>query len=237
LESKTLFWVRQSKDLHSSEIHIYLYLKVELEAYDCKKMNKNVEILEKSICYDGFFKMLRYRIRHSLFSGGWSGEVVREVFERGHAVAVLPYDPVREEVVMIEQFRIGAVEFGEQAWLWEIVAGIIGKNETHIDVARREMQEEIGCSSSALIPICNFFVSPGGTTETTALFCARIDATQAHGIHGLATENEDIQVHVISLSKARTLLEQGKIRFAPAIIALQWLFLHQKDVKKRWNPK
>jgi len=198
-------------------------------------MDNKIEILEKSICYDGFFKMLRYRVRHSLFSGGWSGEVVREVFERGHAVAVLPYDPIQEKVVMIEQFRIGAVEFGEQAWLWEIVAGIIEKNEIQVDVARREMQEEIGCSAVDLIPICNFFVSPGGTTETTALFCGRIDSTKVQGIHGLKTENEDIQVHVISLSTARDMLEQGKIRFAPAIIALQWLFLHHHEIKKQWN--
>jgi len=198
-------------------------------------MDKKIEILEKSICYDGFFQMLRYRVKHSLFSGGWSNEVVREVFERGHAVAVLPYDPVNEKIVMIEQFRIGAVEFGSQAWLWEIVAGIIEKNEMPIDVARRETQEEIGCTVTDLMPICHFFVSPGGTTETTALFCGRIDSTQAAGIHGLETENEDIQVHVIPLSTAREMLEQGKIQFAPAIIALQWLFLHQNDVKKQWN--
>jgi ADP-ribose pyrophosphatase len=198
-------------------------------------MDKKIEIIEKSICYDGFFKMLRYRVRHSLFSGGWSNEIVREVFERGHAVAVLPYDPVHEKIVMIEQFRIGAIEWGSQAWLWEIVAGIIGKNETQNEVARREVQEEMGCTVLDLIPICHFFVSPGGTTETTALFCGRIDSLQAQGIHGLKTENEDIQVHVISLSEATELLEQGKIQFAPAIIALQWLLLHLDEVKKRWH--
>jgi ADP-ribose pyrophosphatase len=195
---------------------------------------KKVEILEKIICYQGFFQLVRYRLKHTLFAGGWSRELLREVLERGHAAAVLPYDPILDQVVMIEQFRPGAMGNMEEPWLWEIVAGILEPGEQASEVAHREAVEEMGCPVSALIRICDFFVSPGATTETATLFCGRVDATQAKGIQGVSEENEDIQVHVISLATALEMLTQGKIRFAPAIIALQWLALHHQEVKQQF---
>jgi ADP-ribose pyrophosphatase len=196
---------------------------------------KEIKILEKTMCYEGFFKLVRYRLKHTLFAGGWSSELVRKVLERGHAAAILPYDPILDQVVMIEQFRPGALDDANGAWLWEIVAGILEPGESASDVVYREAIEEMGCPVSDIMPICQFFVSPGSTTETTALFCGRVDATQAAGIHGVASEHEDIQVHLISFSEALDRLQSGKIRFAPAIIALQWLALHQKEVKARWG--
>ncbi len=195
----------------------------------------SVNILEKKICYDGFFKLARYRLQHTLFAGGWSGELIREVLERGHAAAVLPYDPIRDEVVLIEQFRPGALNDANGAWLWEIVAGILEPGESPGEVVEREAVEEIGCPVMDPIYICTFFVSPGSTTETTALFCGRVDAEKARGIHGVATEHEDIQVHVVSFTAALDMLQSGKIRFAPAIIALQWLALHREEVRQRWK--
>ncbi len=196
---------------------------------------KDIEILDKTTCYEGFFKLVRYRLKHTLFAGGWSGELLREVLERGHAAAVLPYDPIREQVVMIEQFRPGAIGHADGAWLWEIVAGILEPGESPGEVVYREVVEEAGCPVSDIIHICDFFVSPGSTSETTALFCGRVDASKASGIHGVASEHEDIQVHVVSFDTALEMLQAGKIRFAPAIIALQWLALHRDEVKARWN--
>jgi ADP-ribose pyrophosphatase len=196
---------------------------------------KDIKILEKTVCYEGFFKLVRYRLQHTLFAGGWSSELLREVLERGYAAAILPYDPIREQVVMIEQFRPGALDDPDGAWLWEIVAGILEPTESASDVVYREAVEEMGCPVTDIIPICDFFVSPGSTSETTALFCGRVDASQAGGIHGVVSEHEDIQVHLISFSEALERLETGQIRFAPAIIALQWLALHQKEVKARWG--
>src|ERR1700676_5091838 len=112
-------------------------------------MSENVEIIEKTPRYKGFFEIVRYRFRHRLFAGGWSGEIVREVFERGHAVAVLPYDPAADAVVLIEQFRIGALVAGFAPWQREIVAGIIEKGEGPEDVARREAAEEAGAAVGA----------------------------------------------------------------------------------------
>jgi ADP-ribose pyrophosphatase len=195
----------------------------------------SLEILDKKTCYEGFFKLVRYRLKHTLFAGGWSGELLREVLERGHAAAVLPYDPIREQVVMIEQFRPGAIGHAKGAWLWEIVAGILEPGESPSDVVHREALEEMGCPVSDIIHICDFFVSPGCTSETTALFCGRVDATKPGGIHGLASEHEDIQVHPVSLSTAFSMLQTGQIRFAPAIIALQWLALHRDEVRARWD--
>jgi len=178
---------------------------------------KDIEILDKTTCYEGFFKLVRYRLKHTLFAGGWS------------------YDPIREQVVMIEQFRPGAIGHADGAWLWEIVAGILEPGESPGEVVYREVVEEAGCPVSDIIHICDFFVSPGSTSETTALFCGRVDASKASGIHGVASEHEDIQVHVVSFDTALEMLQAGKIRFAPAIIALQWLALHRDEVKARWN--
>ena len=107
-------------------------------------MAKDVEILDKSEQYKGYFRINRYRLRHRLYAGGWSGELQRELFERGHAVGVLPYDPAADSVVLIEQFRIGALVAGMEPWLTEIVAGIIEEGEAPEEVARRETREEAG---------------------------------------------------------------------------------------------
>lgn len=199
---------------------------------------RSFELLDKKTVYDGYFQMVRYRLRHTLFAGGWSGEMVREVFERGHAASVLLYDPLLDKVVMLEQFRVGAINTdGENhtAWLWEVVAGIIEPGETVTDVVHREAQEEAGCIVSDLILMYNYLVSPGGTTESNVIFCGRVDASQAGGIHGLAQEHEDIKVHVLPVTTALDMLRNGQIRSAPAIIALQWLALYKNEVRQRWQ--
>lgn len=202
--------------------------------HEINSSEPNVEVLEKTICFEGFFRIEKYRLRHRLFSGGWSHPLVREVFERGHAAAVLPYDPVRDEVILIEQFRVGALAAPDGSWLLEIVAGVIEAGETAQDVAKRESIEEADCIISDLIPLYDFFVSPGGATERVALFCGRVDSAHAGGVHGAAEEGEDIKVHVVPLDTALTLLHAGKITSASAIIALQWLALNRAAVRTRW---
>lgn len=194
----------------------------------------DVEIFEKTICFEGFFRLERYCLRHRLFNGDWSRPIVRELFERGHAAAVLPYDPVRDEIILIEQFRAGALSAKDGPWLLEIVAGMIEPAETAEQVIKRESIEEAGCVITDLIPLYHYFVSPGGTTEHLALFCGRVNATDAGGLHGAIDEDEDIKVHVISFNSALTLLMTGKINSASAIIALQWLILNREYVRTRW---
>jgi ADP-ribose pyrophosphatase len=194
----------------------------------------DVEIAACDTCYQGYFRIDRYRFRHRLHGGGWSGEITRELFERGHAVAVLPYDPQADAVVLIEQFRIGAYAAGLPCWQTEIVAGIIDPGETPEAVAHREAGEEAGCAILDLMPICRYLVSPGGASESVTLFCGRVDSRGVGGVHGLPHEDEDIKVEVVPWTAARLLLDDGRIGNAITIIGLQWLALHRLDIRRRW---
>ena len=197
-------------------------------------MADGVELLEKSERYSGFFRINRYRLRHRLFAGGWSGVIEREVFERGHAVGVLPYDPVADSLVLIEQFRIGALVAGMSPWLIEVVAGIIEEGEAPEEVARRETLEEAGLELQALMPMCRYLVSPGGSSESVRLYCGRVDSRGAGGIHGLAEEHEDIRVDHLPYGEAMRLLEEGQVTNSVGLIALQWLALHRDRVRAAW---
>jgi ADP-ribose pyrophosphatase len=194
-----------------------------------------VFVLEQTVAYDGRFKIIRYRLRHRLFAGGMSPVLVREVFERGHAVAVLPFDPERHQVVLIEQFRIGALGVVDDPWLLEPVAGIIESGESAPDVARREAAEEAGLELSDLVPACTYFASPGGSTETCQVFIGRVDAANAGGIFGKADEGEDIKAHVVALDTALDWLTDGRIHAATTVVALQWLALHRAELEEGWR--
>lgn len=200
-----------------------------------KPRSKSVELIERETPFQGYFRIDRYALRHALFAGGMSEAITREVFERGHAAAVLPYDPERDAVVLIEQFRIGAYAAGRDPWLVEIVAGIVDEGETPTDVVHRELHEEAGLTADLLEPIGDVMLSPGGTSETVALFCARADARDADGIHGLDEEHEDIRVAAVSFDEALAALNRGDVVSAPAVIALQWLALNRERLRKLWH--
>ncbi|WP_394204356.1 ADP-ribose diphosphatase [Shewanella waksmanii] len=198
-----------------------------------KFSSEDVEMLERKPLYKGFFTMEEYRFRHRLFDGGWSDIVRREVFERGHAVVVLPYDPVTDQVVLIEQIRIPVFDANKTPWLFELVAGMIDKGQTAEQVAQRELMEESGLVGSHLRLISEFFASPGGTSEKFSLYYAQVDASQATGTHGLADEHEDIQVHVVSREHAYEMVKSGQINNASTVIGLQWLQLNYASLKNK----
>ncbi|MGJ7469820.1 ADP-ribose diphosphatase [Kosakonia cowanii] len=195
----------------------------------------DVEIIARETLYTGFFSLVRYRFRHRLFNGGMSGEVQREIFERGHAAVLLPYDPVRDEVVLIEQIRIAAFDTSDTPWLLEMVAGMIEVGESDEEVARREADEEAGLAVGRVKRMLSYLASPGGTSERTAVLVGEVDATQASGIHGLVDENEDIRVHVVSREQAYQWVEEGAIDNAASVIALQWLQLHYESLQNEWK--
>ena len=194
-------------------------------------MNRDddVELLQRVTVYQGYFRMDRYRLRHRRYDGSWSRTVQREVLERGHAVAVLPYDAARDRVVLIEQFRAGPYAHGSDPWQIEIIAGIIDTGETPEAVVRREAIEEAGCTlGERLLPVASYYMSPGAVSEHMQVFVAGVDSDRIGGIHGLDAEDEDIKVLVLPATEAFDLVAGGKIANSPAIIALQWLQLNRE---------
>jgi ADP-ribose pyrophosphatase len=202
---------------------------------------EDVTVLGRQQVYKGFFRIEKLSLRHRLFAGGWSPVFERELFQRGHAAGVLLFDPVLDQVVLIEQFRVGALpqSLGDTTspWLLELVAGIIDADESAEAVARREAQEESGCLVGEMEHICRYFSSPGGSTEQIDLFCGRVDASRAGGIHGLPEENEDIRVHVLSSVQAWQALQDGRLNNAMAIIALQWLVINKQRLLGCWKDR
>jgi ADP-ribose pyrophosphatase len=185
------------------------------------KLAKHLTLFEK------YFRLDEYSLSHELFGGGDSPVFTREIFERGSVVAVLPYDPERRKVVLIEQFRAGAIEDPDGPWLIESVAGVIEPGESTQQVALRECVEEAGCEIRQLEIISQYYVSPGGTSEHCSLYCGLVDSDGVAGIHGLADENEDIRVMVVDAEEAFAWVREGRIRSSASIIALQWLELNQ----------
>lgn len=195
----------------------------------------DVEIVTRETCFQGFYRLDRLQLRHRQFSGAMGPQLSRELFVRHDAVCVLPYDPQRDCVVLIEQFRVGALDKSRNPWLLELVAGLIDKAEQPDEVARREAIEEAGLTLGELWPISQYLPSPGGSDELVHLYLGRCDSQGAGGVHGLAEEGEDIRVHVWPLADALQAVKDGRINNAASIIALQWLALNRAEVQERWT--
>lgn len=195
--------------------------------------------LSRETVYRGFMQLQKIQLRHRLFEGGWSDTFERELLVRHPAVMVLLYDPQQDAVVMIEQFRVGALQDGATEkpgpWLLETVAGIVEPGESLEQVARRETLEEAGCEVGELEQITQVLTSPGGSNETITLFCGRVDARGLGGVHGLVEENENICVRVINYETALQALAAGIVRDATSTIALQWLQLNRHELRQRWR--
>jgi ADP-ribose pyrophosphatase len=194
----------------------------------------DVQIIERENCFKGFYKVDRLHLRHRLFSGEMGRTISRELFVRHDAVCVLPYDPKTDNVVLIEQFRVGAMTKGANPWLLELVAGLIDKDEQPEEVALREAIEEANLELKALWPLTVYFPSPGGSDEKVYLYIGRCDSTGAGGVHGLEEEGEDIRVHVVPFDDALAAVRDGRISNAASIIAIQWLALNRAEVRGMW---
>lgn len=197
----------------------------------------DVRIADRKTVYQGFYQVQKVKLQHRLFQGGWSKVLDRELVLRLPAVAVLMYDATTDQVVLIEQFRVGAMTHEKGPWQLEMVAGMIDTLETPEQVAVRECKEESGAiiDQNDLELVCKYLVSSGGSNETLAIYCAPVDASQVIGVHGLATEGEDIQVCVLERQALGQMLEQGKLTNAATIIAAQWLQQHYLRLQKQWS--
>lgn len=196
----------------------------------------DVVVEQREVLFKGFYRVDRLRLRHRQFAGAMGPVVTREMFVRHPAVGVLVYDADSDEVLLIEQFRVGALE-NPHPWQYEIVAGLVEPGESLEDVARREALEEAGVSIDQLERVMDFLPSPGGSDESFTLYVGRADLGAAGGIHGLPEEGEDIRVNVMSVNQALAALQRGRINNAPCIIALQWLALNKPRLQARWKKK
>ena len=198
--------------------------------------SKDVQLKSRISVFDGYLRVDRYRVAHRMYGGGWSHALEREVMSRGAVVGVLLFDPTRQEVVLVEQFRIGAwAGDWPEPWLIECVAGIVEPGETPAEVAIREAQEEAGCTVTRLETIKRYLTTPGSSTEYVDLFCGQIDAKGVGGHHGLNDEGEDIRASVWQLDEALALLSGQRICNAMTLIALQWLSHHHNDLTIQWS--
>lgn len=193
----------------------------------------DVELIERRCLHQGFFRLEEIHLRHRLFEGSWSDEVVREIHRRHDAVGVLLYDVERDAVVLIEQFRVGALDDPVSPWKLEMVAGLVKEGESPAEVARRESLEEAGCRVNELIKLFGYYPSPGACDEWVTLFCGLVDSQGLGGVHGLDEENEDIRVHVLPFLQARELLRGGRLDNAMCLIAFQWLEAERASLRAR----
>ncbi len=197
-------------------------------------MKYQYQVLKRECGYQGFFRMDLLQLRHELYAGGWTGTVVRELMEREPVVVVLPYDPKLDRVVLLEQFRVGALGSFDPPWLTEVVAGIIEDGETAEQVAERELWEEAGCRLLGLHRLYGYLSSPGGSSEHVTLYCGLVDSEGVGGLHGLEGESEDIRAYALSREEAWSAVSEGRICSAAPIIALQWLQMNHRELRARW---
>jgi ADP-ribose diphosphatase len=196
----------------------------------------DVEIERMETGFERFLRLDVFRFRHRLHSGAWSLLRSYDVLRRGPAVAVVLYDPDRDQVVLIEQLRLPALLAGASPWQVEVPAGLVDAGETPATVAIREVREETGLEPvGALIPIQRYLPSPGDSDQSVMLYCARVDSTAAAGVHGLPEEGEDIRVMVRTSAEVEALLDSGMIENGHSVIALCWLVRHRERLRRLWS--
>lgn len=195
----------------------------------------DVEIESKETLFQGFFRVDGLTLRHRHYDGTWGAPIRRELFVRTPAAAVLPYDPERQEILLVEQFRVGALEGRDSPWCLELIAGIADKEgESPEDLIRREAIEEAGLTLGDMLPITHYMPSPGGSNERLHVFVGRADLAAAGGIFGCPDEGENIRALTVPVSDIPALLNGGLLDNAASIIALQWLLLNKAQLDARW---
>lgn len=198
--------------------------------------HKDVSVKPVKNLYKGFFQVDLYQFEHALFAGGKSELISREILERGDAIAVLPYDPISDTVLLIEQIRIGAIKSKHSPWLLECIAGMTDGSDDYESVVKKEAYEEAGLNLTELEFMLSYLSSPGGTTERLHLYLARADLSDVEsGVYGLETEGEDIKTHVLSVDDALTRLNNGEMDNAATVICMQWLAINHEKMKHKWT--
>ena len=196
---------------------------------------EDVDLQQREQSFRGYFSLETLTLRHRLFEGGWSAPMRRELFQRGDAVGVLPWDPETDELVLIEQFRVGALRDGHSPWMLELVAGIVEVGESDSEVVHREAEEEAGCRLGLLESIATFYPSAGACSEQIRLFVGEVIRSQPGTVQGLESEHEDILVHQLPREQVMQMLDRNEINNGHTLIALQWLARHADRLRAQWR--
>jgi ADP-ribose pyrophosphatase len=185
----------------------------------------DVEVVARTTPYAHFFSVEEYDLRYRRFDGRMSPAINRAVFISGDAVTVLPYDPVRDRVLLIEQFRVGPFARGDmQPWLLEAIAGRIDPGETPEDAARREAAEEAGLDLADLRFVAAYYPTPGAKAEYLYSYVAVTDLPDGiEGVFGVEGEAEDIRGHLVPFERLMALVASGEINNAPLLLTVLWL--------------
>ena len=189
-------------------------------------MSSNFKVTNKKNLYDGFFKMNEISLKYKKYDGSWSNEIKRELFGGAQVSAVLPYDPIKKKIVLIQQFRPGTISKNTNNYLNEIVAGIIDPGESPEIAAKRECLEETGYKIKKLTPIQGYFPAPGSSESFYHLFLGEVDSKNGKKIMGLYKENEDILVKSFDINQVKKMMQEGKFVNGLTLIAIQWFFLN-----------
>ena len=189
-------------------------------------MNSNFKVTNKKNLYDGFFKMNEVSLKYKKHDGSWSNEIKRELFGGAQVSAVLPYDPIKKEIVLIQQFRPGTISRNTNNYLKEIVAGIIDPGESPEIAAKRECLEETGYKIKKLTSIQGYYPAPGSSESFYHLFLGEVDSKNGKKIMGLDTENEDILVESFNINQVKKMMQNGELINGLSLIAIQWFFLN-----------
>lgn len=195
----------------------------------------DVEIRRIERPFVGFFALERHRLRHRRFDGSISGEIERLVFASGDAVTVLPYDPRRDRVLLIEQFRAGPHARKDRLpWCLEAIAGRCDATESLEATARREAREEAGLELGRVEPILGYYPTPALAAEHITSFVGEADLGGEHGVFGLASEHEDIRAFAVPRGEAMAALASGEVNNAPLAVSLLWLALNAERLRREW---
>lgn len=196
----------------------------------------DVEALDVEYPYARYFGVEEHRLRHRRFDGGMTGPVERAVFTSGDAVTVLPFDPARRLVLMIEQFRPGPhARKDPRPWCLEAVAGRCDPGEGPEATARREAVEEAGLTLGRVKRIAGYYTSPGTMAEHITAYVGEAALDGAEGVHGLDAEDEDIRAIVVPLAEALALVETGEVNNGPLLVALLWLAANADRLEAEWT--
>ncbi|WP_417255728.1 NUDIX domain-containing protein [Celeribacter halophilus] len=195
----------------------------------------DVTSLRREIPYSYFFAVDDSTIRHRQFDGDTSQEMTRAAFLMADAVTVLPYDPLRDRVLVIEQFRFGPYARGDaRPWMLEPIAGRVDAGEGTEATARREGEEEAGVKIGALHKVAEYYPSSGAITEYVTSYIGICDLpdgiTQTGG--GLEEEHEDIASYLLSYDRLMEMCDAGQLDVGPLYLSALWLSRHRDRIKR-----